>query len=99
MVGGGAFLLAVGAALELTGIVMSAYSQFGSFDPVCAKCDDPRTPFLITGLVSSLAAGGMIYGGLAVLSAGKGRIRRAKLMKLHMSFGTQQVMSGMTYQW
>jgi hypothetical protein len=78
---------------------MSAYSQFGSFDPVCAKCDDPRTPFLITGLVSSLAAGGMIYGGLAVLSAGKGRIRRAKLIRMNMSFGAQQVNAGVTYQW
>jgi hypothetical protein len=91
MVGGGAFLIAVGAAAELTGLVMSIYSQFGSFDPVCAKCDDPRTPFLITGLVTSLAAGGLIYGGTAVLSAGKGRIRRAKLIRLNMSFGSQQV--------
>jgi hypothetical protein len=88
-------MLAIGAAAELAALSMSIYSQVA---PACegrtaaeiTACNDQRTNILISGIVTGLAAGGLIYGGLQVLSAGNNRIRRGKLMKLHLSFGPQQ---------
>jgi hypothetical protein len=101
MKAGGAFMIALGAALELTGLSMSLYSQFGP-GPTCyilvqggknqEVCgDDPRTPYLIAGTVSEIVGGALIGGGMPVMFAGISRIRRAKVMKLHMSFGPQEV--------
>jgi hypothetical protein len=106
MKAGGAVMIALGAALEITSLAMTLYSQFAAA-PVCTVSlsngtvcpDDPRIPFLIAGTVGELVGGGLIGGGLAVLSAGNGRIRRARLLKLHMGFGPQQVSAqvGMTF--
>jgi hypothetical protein len=105
MKAGGAVMVALGAALELSSLALTLYSQIAPA-PVCTVSltngtvcpDDPRIPYLIAGTVGELAGGGLIGGGLAVLSAGNGRIRRARLLKLHMSFGTQvSAQVGMTF--
>jgi hypothetical protein len=93
MKAGGAFMLAMGIALELTGLGMTFYSQLAD-PPICyvgKPCDDPRTKFLISGSVLDLAGGGLIGGGLPVMFAGVNRINRARRLKLHLSFGAQEV--------
>jgi hypothetical protein len=93
MKGGGAFMLAMGIALELTGLSMTFYSQLAD-PPTCyinQPCDDPRTKFLVSGTVLELAGGGLIGGGLPVMFAGINRLNRARRLRLHLSFTHEEV--------
>jgi hypothetical protein len=94
---GGAVMVALGAALEISGQVMVLHSQFNTTQTCTTKggmtsCStDYNTGELVAGIVSGLAAGGLLYGGMALLSAGGARLRRAKVLKLRFSPGPQQV--------
>ena len=87
---GGGVMIALGAALEISGQVMVLHSQFATTQKCTVKANvescstDYNLTELVTGVVAGLAAGGLLYGGLAVLSAGGGRVRRAQSMRLRL---------------
>jgi hypothetical protein len=98
MKAGGAFMLALGIAMELSGDAMTLYSQFADAPSQCASyhgsgtCpDDHRKDLLIGGVVSGLVGGGLSYGGLAVMAAGRGRIYRARALRFQPVLGARDV--------
>ena len=97
MKAGGAVMLALGAIMEISGEVLLLHSQLTTTSKCPANGGSCTTDYhldeLIPGVIGGLAGGGLIYGGLSVLSAGSARIRRAQTLKLriHPQFGVQQV--------
>jgi hypothetical protein len=96
---GGGVMVALGAAMEISGQVLVIVSQLNATSTCTVTggnthcTTDYHLPELGTGIAFGLAAGGLIYGGLAVLSAGSGRVRKAQLMRfrLHPVVGTNTV--------
>jgi len=90
MKAGGGVMIALGAAMEISGQVLVIVSQLNATSTCTviggsSHCStDYHLPELGTGIAFGLAAGGLIYGGLAVLSAGSGRVRRAQSMRLRL---------------
>jgi hypothetical protein len=90
MKAGGGVMVALGAAMEISGQVLVIVSQLSATSTCTvvggnSHCTtDYHVPELATGVAFGLAAGGLIYGGLAVLSAGSGRVRKAQTMRLRL---------------
>jgi len=96
---GGFALLAIAIAAEVTGQVLVLYSQLAATTTCVTQnnqqiCNtDSHIPELASGIALGLVGAGSIYGATAILSAGAGRIRRAKLLRLQIrpEFGAQHV--------
>jgi hypothetical protein len=96
---GGFAFLAIAIAAEVTGQVLVLYSQLAA-STTCVQqggmqvcTTDSHIPELASGIVLGLVGGGSIYGSTAVISAGTGRIRRAKLLRMQIrpEFGAHQL--------
>jgi hypothetical protein len=88
---GGAVMLAVGAAMDLAGLILVTHAQISTTSTCTTRANvtscssDLNIPELATGIAIGLAGPGLIYGGIAVLSAGKARIRRAHAMRMQIA--------------
>jgi hypothetical protein len=101
---GGFAFLALAIAAEVTGQVLVLYSQLATsqtcmiVDAQTVCTNDNHIPELATGIALGLVGAGSIYGATAVISAGSGRLRRAKLLRqqIRPEFGAQRI--GVTYR-
>jgi len=84
---GGAVMLALGIALEITGQVLVLHSQLSTTQTCATKAGvtscstDYNVAELGTGIGLGVAGAALLYTGPTVMSAGSGRIRRARFLK------------------